>query len=80
MKSVSKVHVFNRQSLHGLELVAELADTAERDAGAVVACGVVDANVGAVSFERDAVVAVVDGPAPEVDVRRPDSVGAVVVD
>jgi hypothetical protein len=80
VERIFEIHIFYREPLHGFELVVKLANAAECNARAVMAFRVVDANVGAVSFEGDAVVAIVDCPPPKVDVRRPDRVGAVVVD
>ena len=79
VEGVVVVAVLDVEPLDGLELVFVLPNASERDPQAVVEPGVGDGDVCAVRLEGDAVVAVVDGPVVELNVRGADGVCPVCV-
>ena len=68
MRCPVKGAILHVEPLNGLEYVWELANTPQSYTRSIIEPRVCDADVGAVCFERQTVVAVVDGPIVEFDV------------
>lgn len=67
MERVVVVDVLNSQAFNRFELVIVLPDAAKGDAQTIVKVRIRDCNIGAVAFQRDAVVSVIDCPVVEFD-------------
>lgn len=79
VQRVLKVDVLCADVLDGFEAPVVLPDGADGYAEAVVEGGVEQGDVSAIGFAGEGVVAVVDGPVTEEQVRREESVCAVGV-
>lgn len=77
VECILKVHVLCANILYCLKLVVQLPNRANRNAKTMVKARVEKSNIRAVRFCRERIVAVVDGPVLEKQIRRKECVSAV---